>query len=73
MKNIVSDSIASEASGSRCRKAPPTSDPAESETKNKVIFESVSFLKAKNKTASQTHKVIEKQAINIFKKTIYFS
>jgi len=40
--------------------APPVSAPAESDTKNIVILSNVSFLKYKNSTAVQTHKLMEK-------------
>jgi hypothetical protein len=36
--------------------------PAEKETRNKRILESVFFLKNKNKTASQTERLMEKVA-----------
>jgi len=71
MKNNFSGPIFSEASGNRCKKAPPIKVPAERETKNIVILESVSFLKNKNRTASQTHRLIKKQAIKIFNRIMY--
>ena len=60
----------SEASGNKCRKAPPINTPADKETKNIFSLDNVSFLKNKKITATQTHKVIKKVANKIWKKII---
>lgn len=72
IKNSFSASISSEASGNKCKKALPIKAPADKETKNIVILESVSFLKNKNNTANHTDMLIKKQAIKIFNRTINF-
>jgi len=65
-------SIDSDASGNKCKKAPPINAPADKETKNKVIFGRTSFFKIKKNATIQTHKVIENVANKICSKIILF-
>lgn len=72
IKKIFSDCIFSKASGKRCKNAPPIKAPAEKETKNKVIFDIISFFKSKINTATHTQTVIENVANIICSKTILY-
>ena len=68
--NTLSGTKRSNASGIKCKKAPPIRVPAESETKKKTILLSNSLLTLKEKTPIRAPKLIKKDEIKIYEKTV---